>query len=717
MKYFEKILLLILIFGLMIGILSCQKKGEADEENERTLSFLDYSVVYPDKTSEILLNDVRNMYSTFIAVSQSDNNFCDDFLRTGVQADSNAKEILIGHTNRPETAEILSQLQKNEYAVAVVDNKIVITGVVDSLTPVALEYFVNTYLCEGTDGKIEENLFYRTTADVVTLVESEKNVCSIVRPYGSLELLEICYTISDAVKKASGVSVSIESEVLSGEEPDGNKILLGNMHYTSSRTLFSNLNPNQCKIEFINDKIVVGAGTQDMYKKAADLLADIISFACYTDANGKISVVIPKISIVREDDAFDSVQGVPSVLGDRPFDGVYDSYDGAAMMYWNNATEDMTGVYTNALESNGFSKYQELNNDSIKSVTYFKDNSSVHTYYLKRTKEFRVITQNDDLLPVNPYDYEKKCDVAVTQLDIFHSATTYIGMGYLIRLEDGTFVVIDGGKTRAKDAELLYNTMCEQLPDGVDEIVISAWIMTHGHHDDHSAVLKHFIANYSNSVTVKRLIGNDISDLEFQKLKGTRSFDYNSVSGKFGGCVYDKAHTGEQYFFPGVTFTILHTDEDIYPQDMWDYNDASIVFDAKIKTEWTPTADGGIAGLNKLSKDGVIRFIWFGDIGSLPSGNISNMYAEDLKCDILQMPHHGIGGKHATLYSYCSPQLAYWPAGVVIATSEEKIGDADNNKIILGIVNRVIYRHEGSHTIIIGNNTVSEMQKSPNYSV
>ena len=52
--------------------------------------------------------------------------------------------------------------------------------------------------------------------------------------------------------------------------------------------------------------------------------------------------------------------------------------------------------YAEAHEENGFSKHQELDNDSIRSATYYKDNSVVHIYYLKRTNEFRVITQNDD---------------------------------------------------------------------------------------------------------------------------------------------------------------------------------------------------------------------------------------------------------------------------------------------------------------------------------
>ena len=78
-----------------------------------------------------------------------------------------------------------------------------------------------------------------------------------------------------------------------------------------------------------------------------------------------------------------------------------------------------------------------------------------------------------------------------------------------ITLEDGSFVVIDGGdatakgKENLKNAENLYELMIAQKPQGIDDVVISAWIVTHGH-SDHFGVYNLFAKYYADKVTVKR---------------------------------------------------------------------------------------------------------------------------------------------------------------------------------------------------------------------
>ena len=171
--------------------------------------------------------------------------------------------------------------------------------------------------------------------------------------------------------------------------------------------------------------------------------------------------------------------GMPCLACEKHYNGIYDCSDGATMFYWSDATEDMLHSYATQLEELGYTKHQELDNACIHSATYYREQLMMHVYYLKKTAELRVIVQADAVLPINAYPYERLCDVAVTQLGTYNDPTTYVGMGYLIRLEDGTFVVIDGGQTPEYDSKLLYDTMLEQKPDGIDDIVISAWIITH----------------------------------------------------------------------------------------------------------------------------------------------------------------------------------------------------------------------------------------------
>ena len=166
--------------------------------------------------------------------------------------------------------------------------------------------------------------------------------------------------------------------------------------------------------------------------------------------------------------------GIPSCAEGRYYDAIYDCSDGATMFLWKNASKKTMCSYTAQLEALGYTKHQEYKNQSLCSATYCKEQLNVCVYWVKGTAMLRVIVQKDAILPINKDKYKKRCSVAVTQLGLYNDPKVYTSMGYLIRLEDGTFVVIDGGKGFDYNAELLYNTMLEQKPSGMDDIVISA---------------------------------------------------------------------------------------------------------------------------------------------------------------------------------------------------------------------------------------------------
>ncbi len=55
------------------------------------------------------------------------------------------KEILVGHTNRAESEQLLSTLKDDEYGIAHIGNKLVIVGATEELTATAVNYFLSTY--------------------------------------------------------------------------------------------------------------------------------------------------------------------------------------------------------------------------------------------------------------------------------------------------------------------------------------------------------------------------------------------------------------------------------------------------------------------------------------------------------------------------------------------------------------------------------------------
>ena len=697
MRKLKNLLIIVLALLLSIGLFSCKKNNE-EEQGETTptvapISFLDYSVIRPEKVSDMLLDGVSDMYIKLTSLSGKDNTLASDYLDKDQTADSEAKEILIGHTNRPETEQVLSQLAGNEYAVAVVGNKIVITGIADSLTPIALDYFVSTYLGDGADGMIEGDLFHKASTDTAILVDKGEPIYTLVRSYTEKNegMIDMCYQVSDAIEKASGgVLLPITTDRLnSGESHDDNayEILFGEVNYTQTADMKPNVDPDSYNVGFVGNKIVIYAWNVEGMEKAVEAFANMLTYASYTDADGKTTVCIPKDSIIGKNDSVNFYMDIPFDVNGRRYDSVYNCSDGGMMLYWSSSDEAGFTAYAKAVEGMGYTKHQELNNDSIHSSTYYKDKASVHVYYLKRTNELRVTTQDNAILPVNSYKYTEICKPAVTQMGLFHDANAYTGMSYLIRLADGTFVVIDGGKNHKTNAKDLYDEMVKQKPEGVDDIVISAWILSHGH-GDHWEVLNQFIQNYNDKVTVKMLIGNDPSDYIYTSVRDgfNRNFKFTSVNGKFGGCVYMKAHTGQQFFFPGATFTVMYTHEDMYPIPMDGFNDVSLVVDAVIPGEI----------VEEPVKSGETRFIWLADIEAPAAEVMDAMYDTDMKCDVLQMAHHGLGGGNYNLYVLCSPSIAFWPGGQVCV---DKYSGLSQNKYLIDTVDQMIIHKDGTYTI------------------
>lgn len=688
MKKLKNIFIILLALSLTLGLFSCKKEDEGDEDSDTPevppISFLDYAMIRPENVSDVMLDGIADMYMKLIDLSGQDNKLTSDFLAKGEEPDSNAKEILIGHTNRPETEQVLSQLAGNEYAVAVVGNKIVVTGIADSLTPKAIEYFMNTYLADGADGMIEGDLFYKESTDTAVLVDKGEPVYTLVRQELGYEGgIELCYRVFDAVMEASGVALPIKTDRLNtGDSHDDNafEILFGDVSYSQTETLKPNVDPDAYNIEFVGNKIVIYAWSSEGLEKAAEAFANMLTYACYVDSDGKATVCIAKESIKGKNDSLNFYMDVPYTAEGRRYDSVYNAYDGAMMLYWKDAGENILTSYAASLEKMGYQKYQNFENTSIESITYSKNKASVHIYYLKRLKEFRVVAQDNAVLPTNPYEYKELCKPAVTQLGIYHDRDVYIGMSYLIRLADGTFVVIDGGNQRADNSKLLYDTMLEQKPEELDDIVISAWIITHAH-ADHIGVFKYFMQHYSDKVIVKQLIGNDLSDFVYSTTdyQGGRTFTYSVAAKSFEGCIYTKAHTGQQFFFPGATFTIMYTHEDVYPQTFEHFNNAaSLMFDANIED---------------------MRFIWLADMENRDACKLfKNMYYTDMKCDVVQMGHHGMAGGSYDVYRLCDPDIAFWPAGAEIADNPTW-RDSSENQYILNNVDQVIIHKDGSYTI------------------
>ena len=100
-----------------------------------------YRVVRPDKGSDSEVQMAIDLKKSLAALTGVDFSLKSDFLMPNESADG-VREILIGATNRPESAEALEGLGIDEYVIRVMGDKIIIAGGTDIMTSRAIEAFL-----------------------------------------------------------------------------------------------------------------------------------------------------------------------------------------------------------------------------------------------------------------------------------------------------------------------------------------------------------------------------------------------------------------------------------------------------------------------------------------------------------------------------------------------------------------------------------------------
>ncbi|MBR4012804.1 MAG: hypothetical protein IKJ00_00785, partial [Clostridia bacterium] len=183
--------------------------------------------------------------------------------------------------------------------------------------------------------------------------------------------------------------------------------------------------------------------------------------------------------------------GIPTTVGGMCYKSLYDAYDNTNMLYWDSISEADAKTYGNTVLNDGYSLVATNESTALWSATYTKEGYTVHVYYLKKLGEFRAIVSDGAKLPKDTSQNAKKCDTLITQIGADEDSPSN-GMGYVIQLEDGSFVLIDGGFDRNRDASNLFARLnALKTANGSEKIVIRAWFLTHGD-KEHTGALIYF---------------------------------------------------------------------------------------------------------------------------------------------------------------------------------------------------------------------------------
>lgn len=294
-KIFAILLLMAMVVGLFAG---CGKDGG---KSDKTVSVEDvvpasddiftkdkvdfvtadgksvYGIIRPEKCldgeSTSASKIFKAMKSTLGAASKN---------TTDAEDGTDAYEILIGNTNRPETAEALKYLgtnggmRKDDFVIGSMGKKIVIVGVTDAATLTGAEYFIANFLKkEGVDGGI----LYANYTDATKYTERKINGIAlghfkVVRPhYNSsyitqLEIERMLEIVSDKL----GYVVPIVEDAY--EEPGSYEIIVGNTNREGVRKIE---NRDEFEIRIEGTKVYLNGGHNYSTAAAVTEFAKLIS--------------------------------------------------------------------------------------------------------------------------------------------------------------------------------------------------------------------------------------------------------------------------------------------------------------------------------------------------------------------------------------------------------------------------------------------------------
>lgn len=423
-------------------------------------------------------------------------------------------------------------------------------------------------------------------------------------------------------------------------------------------------------------------------KKLLALVLSVILVACLFSGcevdESKLSTIQPA--------------GLPQYDGDGYVTNLIEDDRNVTMIYSENPEE--YEEYVQLLLDNGFAKYAENQIGDNLFATLYNQVTTATVYFRPAVNELKVIAEpRKDLYPREKDNKYKSKDIQ-TLLTGFkgENVIAYSGMGIIIRLDDGSFIIIDGGggDYDSVDSNKLLNILKEQSPEGTEKPVIAAWIFTHSH-NDHIGVFNFFSDDFHDKVIIESFYYN------YPKLRNTTMSvrKFNQVMADYYSEVKTiRPHTGEKYYIRNAVIEVLYTHEDMYPDTyenggVNDGNQASLIFTIDI--------DGQ-------------RIMITGDASTCGFDQTVRCFGDYLKSDIFQMAHHGQNGT-VDFNSLVDPTYAILPVSHPALETHYTNNDASRWLVYSENVRQFIDFAKTSVTIPIPYNPTDEeiVDRVPNW--
>ncbi len=320
----------------------------------------------------------------------------------------------------------------------------------------------------------------------------------------------------------------------------------------------------------------------------------------------------------------------------------YDCREGCFMRLYRNVDAEQYTEWIKTLESDGFEVLQqtEINGNLY---TCLSGEAVINALFTPCDGILRVAATENKQVPC--FEEQKCAGNGETAFYAFENDQSLIdcGMCLMIQCPDYSFFIVDSGHYfQINDNDRIYKFMRDRTPVG-QKVVINGWLLSHAH-SDHVSKFMDFLRYNRSNVIIEGIYSNLIPDNNCSSKYW--SIEENLLSKKLFRMLAEtdiptyKIHTGQRFYIRNLCFDVLGTHEDIYPQTVRDYNDSSCMV--------------------MLTAENTRIFIP-GDASNLASVELVKRYGKTLRCDVVQIAHHGHNGLYKEAYELLNAEIAVFP--------------------------------------------------------
>ena len=678
----KKTLSLLLCFVLLLSsvafLFSCKKEEDTPPvvSDVYDINLTGYSVILGVELTDLVIQQAYTFARNVSKLTTVDMSVVDDAIGDVVKTKD--PEILIGVTTREESIKTYNEIKGNGWAVSVFEHKIAIVGTTPYLTAVALGWFERTYLnAEHVNGTTLSVQAKNVVSDLPTLPLTEKEgetytTFTVVYEKGkdaNDAPHQVATMVSGSLSEKTGLEPSF---VTADTEAASREILVGNMSRPDVKEEMAKIEADEYAVTIKDSKIYLVAWSDEVLPSAYELFQEMLFASSLTDEAGNTTYTIPSNCTLVKKYTSDWVTDFPKPVAEGLYpEAAVDANDGALQYIYAGpgATRETFVAYCETLKAAGYTPMgnedEQWEGSSFRTFVNNEKDVSLHVSHMAFShaeemevkdlpNSIRVVsgstkwggTQVDAQYfrpQVEGVDYIKRTNSKITSNLLVYGDNGNWGLGQVITLADGSFIIIDGGRDYSgEDTDNLWDLLREMhketygsYPSKDIPLHIRAWIVTHEHGDHHN-IVQNFCNKYGSKVEVRfdYLLANLGSLTQLRTAGGTYSLRSNIKKYQNtvkNGFEYIQVNTGQVFYFANCRLEILHTIDDIYPWRCSETNNANTV---------TRTFLYESDGVNTHTTSS----LWLGDAEMQASRASLAMYGSFLSSDQVQVAHHGNNG-------------------------------------------------------------------------